>query len=195
MKRTAVFSTAFVLAMGLPFAAQAQTTITIAMAGEAYDGAPEFEILVGDDVVAAGRLSNAVDTEGDARFYLSPEPLGYLEHFEFVIDDDQLDPRAEISIVLINDIFIDEGLGRDRNLFVQSIAVNGTERLGSDLKAVLDGQVIDLAFQAGLLPVYQQGQAVVAEPPATGWPSSDVAELTLGALPLPARFNTTTSLE
>jgi hypothetical protein len=35
------------------------------------------------------------------------------------------------------------------------------------------GAIENVNYQAGLLPVYRQGQKAVAEPPPEGWPAPD----------------------
>ncbi|WMT89085.1 carbohydrate-binding domain-containing protein [Pelagibacterium sp. H642] len=176
MNKLAIFSTALIVALGAAAAAKAEnSTLAISLAGEAFDGAPVFEVRMGGIVIASGRLARPLDTKTEGRLYLSAEPLGYLENFEFTIPENRFDPFADISISLTNDRYVDEGHGHDRNLFIRSVAVNGAMRTGGELTVIAHGQNVDVAFQAGLLPVYEQGHAVVAAPPLEGWPSQPAA--------------------
>ena len=70
----------------------------------------------------------------------------------------------------MNDKFKEEGWGRDRNLFVRSIEVNGLTVGAADLHLTDGVKVQNVNYQAGLLPVYHQNHLAVAEPPEGGWP-------------------------
>lgn len=175
MNKLSIFSTALIAALGAAGTLKAESTLTLSLAGEAFEGAPTFEVRMGGAVIATGRLARPLDTGTEGRLYLSAEPLGYLESFEFTIPDNRFDPFADVSVSLTNDRYVDEGSGLDRNLFIRSVAVNGAVRLGGDLTALAHGQSVDVAFQAGLLPVYEQGHTVVATPPLEGWPTEPAA--------------------
>jgi len=153
----------------------ADSVIVVSVAGEAFDGPPRFEVLIGDTVVGAGTLKKAIATETDGRLFTKPRPSQFLEQFSFQVPDKSLLPRAEISVVLANDKFSersDEGLILDRNLFVDFVSVNGLEVTSADLALTRAGQVEHLDYQAGLLPIYEAGYRVVASPPVEGWPVS-----------------------
>jgi hypothetical protein len=123
------------LQLAITSAAYAESRISFLAAGEAYDGAPAFEIRMGDKVIGRGELTKAID------------------------------------IVLVNDKFKEEGWGRDRNLFVRSIEVNGLTVGAADLSLTDGVKVQNVNYQAGLLPVYHQNHMAVAEPPEGGWPA------------------------
>ncbi len=151
-------------------AAHAESSISFLVAGEAYEGQPAFEIRLGDKVIGRGALEKAIDTVAEGRLFFSPAPDEYIERFEFRVADKDFKADAPVSIVLVNDKFKEEGWGRDRNLFVRSIEVNGlTVRAGS--LQLMDGTMEQrVNFQAGLLPVYHQNHMAVATPPEGGWP-------------------------
>lgn len=153
-------------------AAFAESRISFLVAGEAYEGAPAFEIRMGDRVIGRGELANAIDTVSEGRLFFSPAPDQYIERFEFRIDDRVFRPDAPIRIVLVNDKFKEEGWGRDRNLFVRSVEVNGLTVHAADLRLTDGVKVQNVNYQAGLLPVYHQSHMAEAEPPDGGWPIS-----------------------
>lgn len=158
------------LQLAIISAAAAESRISFLAAGEAYEGAPAFEIRLGDEVIGRGELAGAIDTVSEGRLFFSPTPDRYLERFEFRIDDDAFRRDAPIRIVLVNDLFMQEGWGRDRNLFIRSIEVNGLTVAAADLQLSDGVRVQNVNYQAGLLPVYQQNHMAVAEPPREGWP-------------------------
>ena len=151
-------------------AADAESRISFLAAGEAYDGVPAFEIRMGDKVIGRGELAKAIDTVAEGRLFFSPAPDRYIERFEFRVDDALFRSDAAISIVLVNDKFKEEGWGRDRNLFIRSVEVNGLTVHAADLRLTDGVKVLNVNYQAGLLPVYHQNHMVVAEPPQGGWP-------------------------
>lgn len=151
-------------------AVHAESIVSFLAAGEAYDGAPAFEIRMGDEVIGRGELAKAIDTGTQGRLFFSPAPDRYIERFEFHVDDRAFRRDAPIRIVLTNDKFKAEGWGRDRNLFVRSIEVNGLTVQAADLRLTDGAHAQDVNYQAGLLPVYHQNHMAVAQPPEGGWP-------------------------
>ena len=163
------------LALALPAgAAFADATVKLSIAGEAYDGPPAFQISMGGKVIGKGVLDKAISTETVGRLFASAKPASYLQEFTFTIPERQFKPDASISVILTNDKYRDEEIGRDRNLFVQSITVNGQEVDAAQLILTVSDKPEIIDFQAGYLPVYQTRDAAVAEPPAGGWPLVDV---------------------
>lgn len=158
------------LQMAIISAVHAESHISFLIAGEAYDGAPAFEIRMGETIIGRGELAKAIDTVAEGRLFFSPDPDRYIERFEFGIDDKVFRQDAPVSIVLVNDKFKQEGWGHDRNLFVRSIEVNGLTVRAADLKLTDGTKAQDVNYQAGLLPVYHQNHRAVAEPPEGGWP-------------------------
>lgn len=155
--------------------AAAESTVVISLAGEAFEGPPKFELMIGGKVVGSGTLQRAIETETDGRLFTKPRPSAFLEEFAFQVPDAVLLPDKEISIVLTNDKFAErEGQGEDgildRNLFVDFIRVNGLEVTSADIALTRAGEVQHLNYQAGMLPIYEAGQSAVARPPAEGWP-------------------------
>ena len=153
----------------------ADSVVVVSLAGEAFEGPPSFEIMAGDKVIGSGTLAKAIETEKDGRLFTKARPSLFLEEFSFTVPDESLLPDKEITIVLTNDKFAErEGEGEDgildRNLFIDFVRINGLEVNSADMALMVEGEVQDLDYQAGLLPIYEAGQRVVAKPPAGGWP-------------------------
>lgn len=173
-------------------AAQADAIVKLSIAGEAYDGPPTFSVLMGKAVIGTGTLDKAIDTETVGRLFASAKPGSYLQDFTFTVPDSRFQPDAKISIILTNDKYKAEEIGRDRNLFVRSVTVNGQEVDAADLLLVVNGKPEKIDFQAGFMPVYQTRDAAVAEPPPGGWPLKDlgaveavVGQTNIAPLPVP----------
>lgn len=173
-------------------AAQADAVVKLSIAGEAYDGPPTFSVLMGKTVIGKGTLDKAIDTETVGRLFASAKPSSYLQDFTFTVPESQFQPEAKISIILTNDKYKAEEIGRDRNLFVRSVTINGQEVDAADLLLLVNGKPEKLDFQAGFMPVYQTRDAAVAEPPVGGWPLKDmtaaeamVGQTSIAPLPVP----------
>ncbi|WP_336057399.1 carbohydrate-binding domain-containing protein [Nitratireductor sp. CH_MIT9313-5] len=151
----------------------AGTRVTVQIAGEAFEGQPEFEIRFGDQLVGSGTLTNGIDTVSEGRLFFSPDPDEYLETFEFMVPNRDFQRNAPITVHLTNDRFKEEAWGRDRNIFIRSITVNGAKVFSRNLQLEADAKPVKVDYQAGFLPVYRQNQRAVAQPPAGGWPSPD----------------------
>lgn len=195
MTRFAVLNGLVLAAAALPTnIVLADSTVVISLAGEAFEGPPAFELMVGDKVIGAASLERAIETEVDGRLFSNPRPSRFLEEFTFTVPDDSLLPGAEISIALTNDKYAasEDGVasedGFDRNIFVAFIRVNGHEVPSADMALTQAGEIQDLDYQAGLLPIYEAGQRIIVKPPAGGWPPPVVpASMTeRGLLTMPA---------
>src|SRR5690606_35979201 len=128
---------AAVLVFGLAVqSASAQSLISIEIAGEAYGGAPAFEIRMGDQVIGEGVAEKAIDTELEGRLFGASALTSYLEQFEFEILSADFDPTAPIRVILTNDRYTHIADGYDRNLFIGTISVNGIARSGSEIKII-----------------------------------------------------------
>lgn len=162
--------------------AWADSTLILSIAGEAFEGSPSFQILAHGKPIASGTLTKAIDTVEAGRFHASAKPYSYLEHFTFSVPDGNISADDEISVVLTNDKYEDAAAGRDRNLFIEYIAVNGMAVYAADLALLRDGAPQKIDFQAGFLPVYDSGSVAIAKPPVTGWPLEGKA-VGLAAMP------------
>jgi hypothetical protein len=159
-------------AMAVSQAAFAESRISILVAGEAYEGMPSFEVSLGGKVVGKGTLTRAIDTVKVGRLFFNPEPESYLETFDFTIDDADFDPDGTLSVSFVNDKFLKEKWGYDRNLFIRSIEVNGTVVRSGQLRLTDGAERRDDNYQAGYLPIYHQNHMAVATPPEGGWPKN-----------------------
>lgn len=177
--------------------AMADSTIVISLAGEAFDGPPAFQLMVGDKVIGSASLQRAIETEVEGRLFANPRPSRFLEEFSFSVPDDSLLPDGEISIALTNDKYVAGDDGFDRNIFVDFIRVNGHEVTSAEMALTQAGEPQDLDYQAGLLPIYEAGQRIVVKPPAGGWPAPGVvpASMIEGELaPMPVMASWTLQL-
>jgi hypothetical protein len=150
--------------------------IVLSLAGEAFEGPPEFEVRMGTSVIGTGTVTGALDTTSDGRLYFNPEPLDFVEQFTFRVTAADFEPTAAISVALTNDRYSPKFAGHDRNLFVQAISVNGMVRNAGMLQLEKAGEVDPIDYQAGLMPVYDSEHVAVARAPAEGWPAAQAVD-------------------
>ncbi|NJS15148.1 MAG: hypothetical protein HC788_11685, partial [Sphingopyxis sp.] len=143
-------------------AAWADAEIRLMMAGEAYDGPPAFELRMEGRLVGSGFVTSALDTRTGGRLYFNAQPQNYVREFVFKIPEATFDPKAELTVSLVNDRYSKEGRGHDRNLFIQSISVNGQMLRSGDIELRASGTNRDFEYLAGFVPVYEQGEVAAA---------------------------------
>lgn len=130
-------------------------TLTLQLAGEAYLGQPEFSVMANDAVFGTGTLTQAVDTAlGEA---LSNETLSSrVENFSFEFNDALLTEAVVFSVQLTTDAYGGEGSGKDQNLYLAGIAVDGTTVALDKLTLSRDGTETPIALRYGAAPLYKR---------------------------------------
>ncbi|MGE0118018.1 MAG: carbohydrate-binding domain-containing protein [Dongiaceae bacterium] len=91
-------------------AASGSDTIVVRVSGDHYDGAPQFKLMVDGQQVGAVQTVSAVKSKGQWQEFTFKTDLG-------------ADDAAKVEVVFTNDAW--GGTGKDRNLFVDKITVNG----------------------------------------------------------------------
>ncbi len=122
--RAAVFTLVAALAGG---AIAAPGQLVLVIAGEAYDGPPKFEVSFNGAVLGQGTVETAIDTANGGRFADAAEQTTHQQTFEFAIPEEAFSPGGEVRVRFLNEAFGGEGSNRDRNLFIQSLTVNGLQ--------------------------------------------------------------------
>lgn len=113
-------------ALALPGAALAQTSrLQVIIGGEAYDGPPRFEISFDGALIGEGIVEAAIDTAKAGRFADAPDKTPYVQTFEFEVPDTLFKPDGEVRVRLVNEAYGGDGTGRDRNLYLAAVTLNG----------------------------------------------------------------------
>lgn len=191
--RPCIISASFGMTLLTALPSLAESVVVVSIAGEAYDGPPSFNLLIGDKVVGSGTLTKAIATDVDGRLFTKPRPGSFLEEFSFTIPDGLLKPDSELGLVLTNDKFVErEGEGEDgildRNLFVDFVRVNEVEVTSADMILIHNGDEVRENYQAGFLPIYKAGYRAVVRPPEGGWlaeTDQKVGQLGMAVIPMP----------
>ena len=110
-----------------------QTTIAVHLSGDEYQGLPEFRLLV--DGQQVGGIHTVTANHGLAQW----ETVNF--------DLDASIPLNEIRVEFLNDAY-GGSADKDRNLYVNSIEVNGVKLLSQD--AIYDRNGIDLPGQTAM---------------------------------------------
>lgn len=139
-------------------------TVKVVVAGQAYEGPPEFTVTFNGVEIGTGQVDKARASEAgmlDASSDLAP----FTQEFTFTVPENVFKPDGRVQVTFTNDLWSGPEKGYDRNLIVQSIAVDGQ---------VVDTDALEASVASakprwnnGLLP--GTGDAVIAKPSAGGW--------------------------
>jgi len=159
------------LAQGSAIAQQSHK-LTLVMAGDSFKGKPAFRVSLGPVTVGNGTVESASDIMVGA----PGREAGYLETFEFPLPSLACLTKEPISIALTNDLW-EQGVG-DRNIYVESVEVDGLRLAARALRLVQDGQPQAILPGDALVPLYEGRSTVFADPPPNGWTTAadDCAE-------------------
>ncbi|WP_353646644.1 OmpA family protein [Mesorhizobium sp. WSM2239] len=163
---------------------EAQSEVTVEVAGEAYKGAPVFEVRFDGVVVGSGTLKNSIDTAAEGRLFETKDPLKYVETFQFKIPDDVFSPSGVVEISFTNDAWGGDSASQaDRNLFARSISVNGKKIDAAELRLQNDAidstpeAIVGAAETHGFVALPGSDIKARAMPGGEGWPQpSQTAE-------------------
>ena len=72
---------------GMPGVGLAEGTLTLVVGGEAYDGAPKFEVSFDGKPLGSSAVSAAIDTATTGRFADAANKDKYVQNFSFAIPD------------------------------------------------------------------------------------------------------------
>jgi outer membrane protein OmpA-like peptidoglycan-associated protein len=176
----AIFSVSAVPALAAP------STLSLIIGGEAYDGAPRFEVSFDGRPVGEAAVDSAIDTVSTGRFADAADKSAYVQSFEFPIPEALFKPGGEIRVRLINEAYGGDGSNHDRNLYLAAVAVNGRAVTVSGLRT--QGTKADQGNElVGEFLVLRDGNMEgVSMPPAGGWPMPGTAVASVVAQPAPA---------
>lgn len=163
--------------LGAPALAQAaDNKLTLVIGGEAYDGPPKFTVSFDGKSLGEGVVASAIDTSAAGRFADATDKAKYIQTFDFKIPDDVFKPNAEIRIKLTNEAHGAVGSKNDRELYVQSVSVNGDVLPGNKLAMRSDVGIEPTAMLGDYLVVSEGVTEGVAPAPSGGWPAASVAD-------------------
>ncbi len=131
--------------------------IDLGLSGTSFNGGPAFKLSVGDHAVGAG-LVDPLPAAGKARI------------FTFEVNDQLLADNPTISLRLTNDAF--DGKGKDRNLFLMSVKVDGHDVPLESFQLLSKGVPVAHRLRSGHLEIWSSQEAAVTPAPTGGWRAS-----------------------
>ena len=141
------------------------------MGGEAYDGPPKFEVDFDGKVL--GRRHGRGRHRYGRRWAASPtqkDKTPYVQTFTFAIPEDAFRPDGAVTVKFLNEAYGGEGSGRDRNLFLASVSLNGRAITASGLVTRDGRQLVANEMLGEFLVIPDGNRNAVSEPPEGGWP-------------------------
>ncbi|QIG52191.1 hypothetical protein G5V57_33525 [Nordella sp. HKS 07] len=96
--------------------------VVVTMAGEAYDGAPQFRLYADDQLIGSGELTRAFDTAKGEKLNLKKlRKRRNSERFSFDIPN--IDAVSRLDVEFINDTLAGDGKPGNRNLYVLALSL------------------------------------------------------------------------
>lgn len=166
--KAALLATTLGLAAGPALAETSKLQIIIG--GEAYDGPPRFEVSFDGTVLGERAVETAIDTGSAGRFETAADRNAHVEAFDFDIPETLFKPGGEVRVRLVNEAFGGEGSGRDRNLYLAAIAVNGRAVTVSGLGTATEAGMRDNQTLGEFLVLLDGTVSAIGAAPAGGWP-------------------------
>lgn len=163
----------------LPVAAfAAPSTLVLVIAGEAYDGAPRFEVSFDGAALGEGLVDAAIDTATAGRFAEANDKTPYVQIFQFEIPEAQFVADGDIRIRFLNEAYGGDGSNRDRNLYLASASLNGRMVPAMEFVTTSGGGVEPNAMLGEYLVLFDGTADGLVEAPEGGWPlpPADIAE-------------------
>jgi len=158
--------------MAAPGLALAESTLTLVVGGEGFDGPPKFSVSFDGKPLGDSAVASAIDTSKDGRFADAVDKSKYTQTFTFKIADDTFKPDGAIAIKLTNEAHGAAGSKDDRELYVQSVAVNGDAVPGPKLAMRSSIGVEPKAILGDYLVIAQSDVEGIATAPDGGWPKA-----------------------
>lgn len=185
-RKAAVIAAMFSVSVVPATAFAAPSTLSLIIGGEAYDGAPRFEVSFDGKPVGEAAVDTAIDTVSAGRFADAADRSAYVQSFEFPIPEALFKPGGEVRVRLINEAYGGDGSNHDRNLYLAAVAVNGRAVTVSGLNT--QGTKADQGNEVlGEFLVLRDGNMEgVSRPPAGGWPQPGAVVAGVLAQPAPA---------
>jgi outer membrane protein OmpA-like peptidoglycan-associated protein len=157
--------------VGLPYASQAaDSTLVIVMGGEAYDGPPRFGIDFNGRSLGEAAVAAAIDTAVDGRFADAGDKTPYIQSFTFLIPEPDFTIEGPVTIRFLNEAYGGPGSGRDRNLFLASVTLNGRAITASGLTTQEGRRTVDNEMLGEFLVIPDGSRNAVSAAPEGGWP-------------------------
>ena len=153
------------------------STLIVVIGGEAYDGPPKFEAQFDGQTLGQATVAAAIDTAKDGRFADAEDKAPYVQKFTFTVPERIFRPEGDVRIRFLNEAYGGPGSGRDRNLYIGSITLNGKgiDTSGLSTEAGFDTEPNEML--GAFLVIPDGSRDAVASAPSGGWPRAigDVA--------------------
>lgn len=154
------------------------STLTLVMGGEAYDGPPKFSVAFDGQLIGEGTVAAAIDTASAGRFADAADKTQYVQTFTFKVPEAAFAPDGDVVIKFLNEAYGGVGSERDRNLFLASISLNGRAITASGLTTEGQRQVVANEMLGEFLVIPDGTRDAVSRAPSGGWPAplGDIAK-------------------
>ena len=162
----------------------ADSTLTLVVGGEGFGGPPKFAVSFDGKPVGEGSVASAIDTAKAGRFADAADKTKYVQSFDFKVPDAVFKPDGIVAVKLTNEAHGAVGPRSDRQLYLQSVAVNGGKVPASKFAMRSAAGVEPTSMLGDFLVVSAEAVEGVANAPNGGWPKpAAVAETATKPVP------------
>jgi len=156
------------------------STLILVIGGEAYDGPPKFEAQFDGQPLGQGTIAAAIDTAKAGRFADADDKAPYVQRFTFTVPEKIFRPEGDVRIKFLNEAYGGPESGRDRNLYIGSVTLNGKAVGASGLSTEAGFDTEPNEMLGAFLVIPDGSRDAVAAAPSGGWPRAlgDVAAAT-----------------
>ena len=153
------------------------STLVVVIGGEAYDGPPKFEAQFDGQPLGQATVAAAIDTAKAGRFADAEDKAPYVQKFTFTVPERIFQPDGDVRIKFLNEAYGGPGSGRDRNLYIGSVTLNGKGIGASGLSTEAGFDTEPNEMLGAFLVIPDGSRDAVAPAPSGGWPRAlgDVA--------------------
>lgn len=159
----------------------ADSSLTLVVAGEGFDGPPQFEISFDGQPIGQGTVAAALDTTGGGHLAAVTDRTAYVQSFTFAVPETAFRSDGSVSVKFLNGT--DGAGGGSRALFVSTLLVNGRAVTASGMR--LDGGSVPTppTLSGEFLELARTGAVAITAAPVGGWPQpSAVDPMATGAI-------------
>lgn len=173
-----IFLRAAILAIVLVWTTGAVAgSLTLVLTGETFDEPPVLELKSEGRLIARVSLTSALDTRTGRRLG-DADPADFSQSFTFDLSATPIDPLQPLELHFLNDKWLGNDTGIDRNVFLMSADFDGVPIPIEAIDLHSDaGPVTPRRMWRGMIPLRNSSLFAVIPPPPDGWRS----EATLAA--------------
>jgi len=172
----------------------ADSSLTLVVAGEGFDGPPQFEVSFDGKPIGQGTVAAALDTTGGGHLAAVTDRTAYVQSFTFAVPETAFRSDGSVTVKFLNGA--DGTIAGSRALYLSTLLVNGRAVTASGMR--LEGGSVPTppTLSGEFLELAHTGAVAITTAPVGGWPQPSAVDpiatgaITAASAPLPAPATT-----